>query len=146
MQNPMEPMELVTEDRIVAYPGPDGILNDWHGRPIGRWRSVCSWSVRSYVGSRMHSIRATVDRIVYRGRGFGEGMLFRGKRVPLARVMRRRLVNLTKRAMRARLAGRIQRALELEAARDREILSLGHAVYRREAEDLVLDIETGGAS
>ncbi len=81
---------VVTPDRIVAYPGkpdrglftstPGGPLNDWHGREIGRYRIVSSWRVNSYVGSHMNQIEATVDGVTYTGRGFGEGMIYQGKR------------------------------------------------------------------
>jgi hypothetical protein len=49
-------------------------LTDWHGAKIGTCFLSSSWRVRSYIGSRMYQIYATVDRRDYVGRGFGEGM------------------------------------------------------------------------
>lgn len=71
---------VVTTDYIVAYPGKDHILNDWHGNPIGRWETVAKWRIFSYVGSHIHQIEATVDGVRYTGRGFGIGMIYKGKR------------------------------------------------------------------
>jgi hypothetical protein len=72
---------VVTPDRIVAYPGENGRLNDWHGNPIGTYRIVSTWRTpRSYVSSTMHQIEATVNGIVYTGRGAGTGMIYTGKR------------------------------------------------------------------
>ena len=70
---------VVTPAHIVAYPGKGGILNDWHGNPIGTWRTVSRWPIHSWIGSYMHQIEATVNGTLYTGRGFGEGMLYRGK-------------------------------------------------------------------
>ena len=72
---------VVTPDRIVAYPGKAGVLNDWHGNPIGTYRIVATWKTpRSYVSSTMHQIEACVAGVTYTGRGAGEGMIFIGKR------------------------------------------------------------------
>lgn len=49
-------------------------LTDWHGRVIGVCMLTSSWAVRSYIGSRMYQIYATIDGVRYTGRGFGEGM------------------------------------------------------------------------
>lgn len=87
---------FVTPERIVAYVGKplgDGMgvdrfgstsrraLLDWHGRQIGTCYLSSKWRVHSYVGDYLYQIYATVDGIQYTGRGFGEGMVFRGKRV-----------------------------------------------------------------
>jgi len=58
-----------------------GPLCDWHGNVIGSWRATRSWPVRSWIGSRMFQIYATVQGRTYTGRGFGTGMLFRGRRI-----------------------------------------------------------------
>lgn len=71
---------VVLPDSIIAYPGPDGVLQDWHGNVLGTWRATSSWPVRSYIGSRMYQIEARVAGVVYTGRGFGVGMIYRGKR------------------------------------------------------------------
>lgn len=71
---------IVTNDFIMAYPADNNILNTWHGDPIGTWRPVASWPIRSWMGSTMYQIEATVDGIVYTGRGFGVGMWYKGKR------------------------------------------------------------------
>lgn len=69
----------VTPDYATAYPAKGGILCDWSGNQIGRWRAVAWWPVRSYLGSTMYQIEAVIDGRTYTGRGFGEGMLWRGK-------------------------------------------------------------------
>lgn len=71
---------VVAPGVVVAYPAAGGVLRDWHGRELGSWRSVASWPVRSFVGSRMFQIEARLDGVTYTGRGFGEGCLYRGKR------------------------------------------------------------------
>jgi len=71
---------VVSPEYIIAYPGKDGILTDWHGKPIGTWHAVASWPVYSFIGSHMYQIEAVVDNIIYTGRGFGEGMIYKGKR------------------------------------------------------------------
>ena len=73
---------VVTEQWLIAYPAANGILNDWHGNPLGTWRSLSSWRVRSYIGDRMHSIECRVNGVRYVGRGFGVGMSLRAKRSP----------------------------------------------------------------
>jgi hypothetical protein len=52
-------------------------LTDWHGNKIGTCAFTSSWRVRSYIGSYMHQIHATVNGTQYTGRGFGEGMAVR---------------------------------------------------------------------
>lgn len=71
---------VATDNYIIAYPGDDGILNDWHGRPLGRWWIVSSWPVQSFTGSTMHQIEARVNGVTYTGRGFGKGVIYKGKR------------------------------------------------------------------
>ena len=70
---------VVTPTYAVAYPGKGGILQNWEGKAIGTWRAIASWPIRSYMGSRMYQIRAWIDGRCYTGRGFGEGMIWRGK-------------------------------------------------------------------
>ena len=64
----------------IAYPGKDGILHTWHGEAIGSWKATSSWPIRSWVGSKMYQIEARIGDVIYTGRGFGEGMIFKGKR------------------------------------------------------------------
>lgn len=71
---------VVTTDYIIAYPSKDGRLCDWHGKVIGTWRTVSRWRVNSWYGSHMEQIEAVVDGVRYTGRGFGEGMIYKGKR------------------------------------------------------------------
>ncbi len=71
---------IVTDQFIIGYPAKGGILTDWHGAELGTWRSVASWRVHSFIGSTMHQIEARVDGVTYTGRGFGEGMIYKGKR------------------------------------------------------------------
>ena len=56
-----------------------GRMKAWDGTDLGSCRIVASWPVRSWVGSRMYQIEATIDGRTYTGRGFGSGMLWRGK-------------------------------------------------------------------
>ena len=71
---------VVTDGFVVAYPAAGGVLQDWHGNAIGSWRLVASWPVWSYMGSTMHQIEARVGGVVYTGRGFGVGCIYRGRR------------------------------------------------------------------
>lgn len=71
---------VVTEQWLITYPAANGILKDWHGHPLGTWRVLSSWRVRSYIGDQMHSIECRVNGVRYVGRGFGEGMSLRAKR------------------------------------------------------------------
>ena len=70
---------VITAGLLIAYPAKDGALTDWHGRTIGTWRAVSSWRVNSFIGSRMYQIEAVVNGATYTGRGFGEGMIYRGR-------------------------------------------------------------------
>lgn len=85
---------IVTPDRIIAYPRANGALGDWHGRPIGTWRITSTWRLPrwSHIGGwYMHQIEARVNIpgerniAVYTGRGFGEGMIYRGRRTARSR-------------------------------------------------------------
>lgn len=71
----------VTPAWIVAYPAKDGVLTDWHGKPLGTWRATSSWRV-GYppCADRMYQIEAVVDGVKYTGRGQGVGMMYRGRR------------------------------------------------------------------
>ncbi len=42
--------------QFLGYPMKGGIMGDFHGKPIGTWRSVPTWRVNSWVGSHMHQI------------------------------------------------------------------------------------------
>lgn len=67
---------------VTAYPSKGGILTNWHGERMGTWRSTSKWRVNSAYGTHMHQIVATLDDgRIYAGRGVGEGMSFRGKRI-----------------------------------------------------------------
>lgn len=72
---------VVTAERAIAYPAAGGILNDWHGRPLGAWRATSSWRVNSYMGTRMYQIQARINGVLYTGRGFGEGCIWTGRRM-----------------------------------------------------------------
>jgi len=72
----------VDDQFIIAYPVGGGILGNWHGGRMGTWRATSSWRVQSHYGTHMYQIIATLDDgRIYTGRGFGEGMSFRGKRI-----------------------------------------------------------------
>lgn len=71
---------FVSPTHIIAYPGNNHVLADWHGKPLGTWRITATWPTpNSYVSSKMHQIEATVDGVVYTGRGVGEGFIYKGK-------------------------------------------------------------------
>jgi hypothetical protein len=77
---------VVTNDYLIAYPGEDGVLTDWHGNTIGAYRVVSSkpavfFGQHSWQGSRYYFMRAVVNGSTYALRGFGVGMIARGKRV-----------------------------------------------------------------
>jgi hypothetical protein len=73
---------VVTPGRIVAYLGRDGVLTDWHGKPLGNYRITASWSTpHSFVSDTMHQVYATVDGVTYTGRSAGVSMIFKGRRV-----------------------------------------------------------------
>lgn len=76
----------VTPDYLACYPRADGTVADWAGNVLGTYRVVSSrpavfFGVRSWQGSRYFYMRATVGGRVYALRGFGVGMLARGKAV-----------------------------------------------------------------
>lgn len=75
---------IVTDQYLTAYPGKEGRLNDWHGNQIGTYRILSSRPARffgcpSWMGDRYYYMRATVNGTQYSLRGFGEGMIARGK-------------------------------------------------------------------
>ena len=70
---------FISPTYAVGYPKGE-TLTDWIGKPIGTVHYTSSWPVRSYIGSRMHQMEATIGGVVYTGRTFGEGMLWKGKR------------------------------------------------------------------
>lgn len=77
---------FVSPDYLIAYPAKDGVLNDWHGNPIGTWRTVSSrparfFGYRSCWGERYFYMRGTVSGRTYALRGFGVGMIAKGKAV-----------------------------------------------------------------
>lgn len=72
----------VNERFLVGYLGPNGVLNNWHGEPLGTYRITTTWKTpRSYVSSTMHQVYAEVDGITYTGRSAGIGMIFKGKAI-----------------------------------------------------------------
>lgn len=77
---------IVTQDYLIAYPDKNGVLKDWHGNTIGTWRTISTrpaifFGHRSWQGSTYYYMRATVNGQQYTIRGFGEGMIARGKRI-----------------------------------------------------------------
>lgn len=74
---------IITDQWIIAYPGKDGVLNDWHETQIGTYRVLSTWRTpRSFVSSTMSSMECWVNGVRYVGRGAGEGMILRAKRSP----------------------------------------------------------------
>lgn len=77
---------IVTDDYLIAYPDGKGLLKDWHGNVIGSYRVISSrpavfFGRHSWQGSRYYFMRATVNDAHYSIRGFGIGMIAKGKRV-----------------------------------------------------------------
>ena len=73
---------VVTDRYLTAYLASDGrTVVTWKGEPIGKARQTGKWRVNSYFGTHMHSYRVTLSNgAEYNARGFGEGMLLKGKR------------------------------------------------------------------
>ena len=75
---------VVTNDRLIAYPAENGILQDWHGNAIGTWRTISArpatfFGRHSWQGSRYYFMRAVVNGRAYSLRGFGPGMIAMGR-------------------------------------------------------------------
>ena len=77
---------VITPDYLVAYPGDNGVLGDWHGNQIGTYSIIGSrpaifFGYQSCWGSTYYYMRARLnDGSTYSLRGFGKGMIARGKR------------------------------------------------------------------
>jgi len=70
----------VSPEIAAGYPDLEaGTLKAWDGTVIGAARSVASWPIRSWIGSHMHQVECVVEGRTYTGRGFGSGMLWRGR-------------------------------------------------------------------
>lgn len=83
---------LVNDAYLIAYPSDEVTnhgyaLKDWHGNIIGTWRKVSSWPAvffgyPSWQGGKYYALRARLtDGREYSLRGFGIGMIAKGKRV-----------------------------------------------------------------
>ena len=76
-----------SDDYLIAYPAANGVLTDWHGRPIGEWKTVATrravfFGYESWQGSTYYFMRARLtDGRAYALRGFGQGMIARGRRI-----------------------------------------------------------------
>lgn len=76
----------VSDDYAIAYPDGKGNLNDWHGNKIGTYWVVSSrpavfFGQHSWQGSRYFYMRGTIGARTYAFRGFGAGMIAKGKRM-----------------------------------------------------------------
>lgn len=72
---------VVTDDVLIGYKGKDGVLTDWHGKPLGTYRVLRSWPIwNSHFRSRAEQIEARVNGIVYTGRSCDQHDLFKGRR------------------------------------------------------------------
>ena len=72
----------VTEERLVAYLAPAGVLTDWHGRKIGTYTVTSTWPTpRSYLSSTMSQVRCCIGPRTYTGRSGGEGMIVQARRL-----------------------------------------------------------------
>lgn len=77
---------VITQDYLIAYPGANGELHDWHGNKIGTWKLISSrpamfFGHRSWMADRYCYMRARVNGVQYSLRGFGEGMIAKGRRI-----------------------------------------------------------------
>lgn len=77
---------VVAGNYLIAYPADNGELKDWHGKVIGTYHITSSrpavfFGRRSWVGDRYYFMRAVVDGRQYSIRGFGKGMIAKGKAV-----------------------------------------------------------------
>lgn len=72
---------FVSPDYVIGYPKGNR-LQDWHGQDLGSYRVTSSWRVpNGWMSGKMFSARVVVNGVEYQGRGSGEGMIWRGKRV-----------------------------------------------------------------
>jgi hypothetical protein len=76
---------VVSESYLVAYPDEGGVLKDWHGNIIGTYtvlgsRPAIFFGHRSWQGSTYYYMRGHVGKAYYSLRGFGHGMIAKGKR------------------------------------------------------------------
>jgi hypothetical protein len=80
---------VITDDYLCAYPGKGGALNDWHGRKIGTYRVISSKRMTfgrlSHWGEMYYWMRATVNGREYSLRGFGVGMVAKGRAIKSAK-------------------------------------------------------------
>jgi hypothetical protein len=77
---------VVTDNYLIAYPGENGVLNDWHGNQIGTWKIINARLARffgqtSWQGPKYYYMRALVNGKQYSLRGFGKGMIAKGKAI-----------------------------------------------------------------
>lgn len=81
---------VVTPTHVVGYPKERGVgrgllLTSWSGKPLGEGRIVASWPCRGpggipcWQGPTIYQMEFIVDGRCYTGRGFGPGMIFRGR-------------------------------------------------------------------
>ena len=75
---------VVTDDYLIAYPKEGGILADWHGNQIGTYsvisrRPAVFFGRPSWMGSTYCYMRGWVNNRAYSLRGFGCGMIARGR-------------------------------------------------------------------
>ena len=77
---------LVSADHLICYPHEDGTVRDWQGNVLGTYRIISSrpavfFGHSSHWGDRYYYMRATVDGRTYSIRGFGTGMIAKGKAI-----------------------------------------------------------------
>lgn len=77
---------FASPDYLIAYPGESVRLNDWHGNQIGTYlvqssRPAVFFGRRSWMGDKFYTMRATVNGRTYLLRGFGKGMIAKGRAV-----------------------------------------------------------------
>jgi hypothetical protein len=71
----------VSPDYLIGYIGKDGAVTSWRGEPIGRYRVVSTWPIRSFLSDTMSQVQITTpDGTVYTGRTLGLGMIVKAKR------------------------------------------------------------------
>ena len=75
---------VITPEYLIAYPDDGGVLRDWHGKEIGTYafqtsRPAVFFGRRSWVGNTFYTMCAWVNGKTYTLRGFGVGMIAKGR-------------------------------------------------------------------
>lgn len=77
---------VVTPEYLICYPNDRGEVCDWAGKVLGTYRTISSrpaifFGHHSWQGTNFYYMRAKVDGRSYSIRGFGAGMVAKGKAI-----------------------------------------------------------------